>query len=274
VGKAYRVAGRTYVPSERKVVGQVGMASWYGAAFHGRKTANGEIFDRHSLSAAHPTMPLPSYARVTNLSNGRSIVVRVNDRGPFHGGRIIDVSQRVADALDFRRFGTARVRVDQIGTARLAGSDDRQLLATLKTDGTPASYAGGSSPPILLAAAREIAPRPSPSAPTAPRVAQPEIPPAVAAAAPAAAQPPAGAKVAVPLPPDRPFDLGAPDRRVASAAAAPRVPLLRLAAHRPPGPPPRSLAGASFYAPPEMKPAPLQRGSEAFRPLYNLGFRP
>jgi rare lipoprotein A len=84
VGKPYKIAGQTYYPNE-KPYAAVGTASWYGSDFHGRKTANGEVFDRESISAAHPTMPLPSYARVTNLRNSRSIVVRVNDRGPYHG---------------------------------------------------------------------------------------------------------------------------------------------------------------------------------------------
>ena len=123
VGKPYTIAGRTYYPSERPF-SATGTASWYGADFHGRRTANGEIFDRKSISAAHPTMPLPSYARVTNLRNARSIVVRVNDRGPYHGGRVMDVSQRVAEALDFHSVGTARVKVEWIGRADIAGDDD------------------------------------------------------------------------------------------------------------------------------------------------------
>ena len=100
------------------------MASWYGAAFHGRRTANGEVYDMASLSAAHPTMPLPSYARVTNLGNGYSVIVRVNDRGPYHAGRVMDVSSRVADVLDMKAMGTARVKVDYVGAAPMEGSDD------------------------------------------------------------------------------------------------------------------------------------------------------
>jgi rare lipoprotein A len=149
VGKPYKIAGQTYVPSE-KPFAAVGSASWYGSDFHGRRTANGEIFDRESISAAHPTMPLPSYARVTNLKNTRSIVVRVNDRGPYHGGRVMDVSQRVAEALDFRSAGTARVKVEWIGRANLAGDDDARLLATLRDDGEPASLDGAA--PVMTAA--------------------------------------------------------------------------------------------------------------------------
>jgi rare lipoprotein A len=151
VGKTYTVAGKSYTPREMKGYSAVGMASWYGEAFHGRRTANGEVYDMASISAAHPTMPLPSYARVTNLRNHRSMMVRVNDRGPFHGGRVMDVSERVAYYLDFKRSGTAKIKIDYIGPASIAGSDDRKLLATLRTeDGAPA-IAGQS--PVMLASA-------------------------------------------------------------------------------------------------------------------------
>jgi len=117
----------------------VGLASWYGSEVHGHPTADGEIFNMRSLSAAHRTMPLPSYARVTNLGNGRSIVVRVNDRGPFVRGRILDVSARVAKLLDFNRRGVVKVRLDYIGKAPPAGSDEPALLASLQTGGAPAA---------------------------------------------------------------------------------------------------------------------------------------
>lgn len=137
VGKPYVVAGRTYVPEEDPNYRAEGLASWYGDAFHGRLTANGEVFDMTSLTAAHPTMPLPSYARVTNLANGKSVIVRVNDRGPYHGNRLIDVSNTAAKLLEFRENGIGRVRVEYVGRAPLEGSDDRQLMATLRT-GVPA----------------------------------------------------------------------------------------------------------------------------------------
>lgn len=137
VGKPYSVAGRTYVPEDNANYRAEGLASWYGDDFHGRLTANGEVFDMTSLSAAHPTMPLPSYARVTNLANGKSVIVRVNDRGPYHGNRLIDVSHNAANLLEFRQNGIGRVRVEYVGRAPLEGSDDRQLLATLRT-GEPA----------------------------------------------------------------------------------------------------------------------------------------
>lgn len=205
VGKPYTIAGRTYYPSERPY-SAVGLASWYGSDFHGRRTANGEVFDKMSVSAAHPTMPLPSYARITNLRNHRSMIVRVNDRGPYHANRVMDVSEQVAEALEFRRVGTARVKVDFVGRAALAGSDDSKLMATLRTDGTLAGLgregAGitevaqaepetptrlASARPVPVAARAEVADRDEETA------AEPFHAPKLAAA---------------PLPPSRPFDLG------------------------------------------------------------------
>jgi rare lipoprotein A len=152
VGKPYKIAGKTYYPSE-KPFSAVGTASWYGSDFHGRRTANGEVFDRASITAAHPTMPLPSYARVTNLKNARSIIVRVNDRGPYHGGRVMDVSQRVAEALDFRTAGKAKVKVEWIGRANIAGDEDAKLLATLRDD-APATLEPEGLGPVIASALR------------------------------------------------------------------------------------------------------------------------
>ena len=155
VGRPYTVAGHRYYPAENPSYTAVGMASWYGAAFHGRRTANGEVYDMASLSAAHPTMPLPSYARVTNLGNGYSVIVRVNDRGPYHAGRVMDVSSRVADVLDMKAMGTAKVKVDYVGPAPIEGSDDSQLLASLRTDGSPANMMGYSAPVMMANAAAD-----------------------------------------------------------------------------------------------------------------------
>ncbi len=132
VGAPYFVGGRMYVPQYDPHYKAVGLASWYGEDFHGRYTANGEVFDLDGITAAHPTMPLPSYARVTNLANGRSIIVRVNDRGPYAHNRLIDLSVRAAKLLDFYRRGTTMVRVEYVGPAPLQGSDDRVLEATLR----------------------------------------------------------------------------------------------------------------------------------------------
>lgn len=133
VGKPYTVAGRLYVPEENTSYRAEGMASWYGDKFHGRLTANGEVFDMTSMTAAHPTLPMPSYVRVTNVRNAKSVIVRVNDRGPYHGNRVIDVSHRAAKLLEFDGHGVARVRVEYVGRAPLEGSDDAQLVATLRT---------------------------------------------------------------------------------------------------------------------------------------------
>ena len=132
VGKPYRVAGRTIHPKEDPDYRAVGVASWYGSSFQGRCTANGEIFDMHALSAAHPTLPLPSYVRVTNLANRRSVVVRVNDRGPFGHGRVIDVSKRTAEMLGFIRAGKTKVHVEYVGLADLDGQDESLLLASYR----------------------------------------------------------------------------------------------------------------------------------------------
>jgi rare lipoprotein A len=152
VGKPYVVAGRTYVPEADPNYEAVGLASWYGDDFHGRYTANGEIFDMNAITAAHPTLPLPSYVRVTNLSNRHSIVVRVNDRGPYHGNRVIDLSHKTATLLGFRGRGIAKVKVEYVGRAPLAGSDDRKLMATLR-DGGPAD-----AKPVMVASAKPFAP--------------------------------------------------------------------------------------------------------------------
>ncbi|MEX1060220.1 MAG: septal ring lytic transglycosylase RlpA family protein [Methyloceanibacter sp.] len=131
IGKPYQIAGLWYTPREEPGYDRVGSASWYGELFHGRRTANGEIYDMDRLSAAHPTLPLPIYARVTNLNNGRSIAVRVNDRGPYARDRVIDLSRRSAELLGFRNHGTATVRVRYLGRAPLNGDDsyERRYLA-------------------------------------------------------------------------------------------------------------------------------------------------
>ena len=159
IGKPYTVAGRVYVPEEDLNYREEGMASWYGDDFHGRLTANGEVFDMASLTAAHPTLPMPCYARVTNMRNGKSLIVRVNDRGPYHGNRLIDVSNKAAELLEFKGSGVARVRVEYVARAPLEGSDDRQLMATLRT-GEPAP-----SPSLVrVASARPFVPENLPGA--------------------------------------------------------------------------------------------------------------
>lgn len=122
-GDPYQVGGIWYVPHEQPDYDQTGIASWYGDAFQMKATANGEIFDLNQFSAAHTTLPLPSMVEVTNLANGRKLTVRVNDRGPFVGGRIIDLSHAAARELGYDRQGTARVRVRYVGPAPLGGPE-------------------------------------------------------------------------------------------------------------------------------------------------------
>lgn len=155
VGKPYTVRGKVYVPEENPEYAASGKASWYGANFHGRQTANGELFDQYAFSAAHPTMPLPSYARVTNLDNGSSMIVRVNDRGPFAHNRIIDVSSRTADMLGFKEVGVANVKVEYVGKANLAGSDEKFLMASYRTPGAPEVVPGATQPGTMIAMAEE-----------------------------------------------------------------------------------------------------------------------
>ena len=191
VGKPYTVAGRVYVPEEDANYHEEGLASWYGNDFHGRLTANGEVFDMDALTAAHPTLPMPCYARVTNLSNGKSLIVRVNDRGPYHGNRLIDVSNKAAELLEFKGNGLARVRVESVGRAPLEGSDDRQLMATLRT-GVPAP-----SPSLVrVASARSFVPEISHGRPI---------------------------RGEVPMPEERPFDLGNTSADLASINATSEI---------------------------------------------------
>lgn len=138
VGKPYQVAGRWFEPKEQPGYDRKGTASWYGEAFNRRKTSNGEWFDMNRLTAAHATLPLPSYVKVTNLENGREIVVRVNDRGPFVNTRVLDLSKQAATALGYKDKGTAQVRVQYIGPAPL--NDNGSHLVAMNKElqrGTP-----------------------------------------------------------------------------------------------------------------------------------------
>lgn len=128
--KPYQILGRSYRPFVEDIAfTEQGIASWYGTAFHGRRTANGEVYDMHAMTAAHPTMPLPSYARVRNPANGREVVVRVNDRGPFHGGRVIDLSFVAAQKLDIRGVGAVEVRRITFDEIRRAQVVEEALLS-------------------------------------------------------------------------------------------------------------------------------------------------
>lgn len=195
IGKPYTIGGKQYVPQDNPNYVAEGTASWYGKDFHGRKTANGEIFDMDSVSAAHKTLPLPSYVRVTNLSNKRSIIVRVNNRGPFVGDRLIDLSYRTAELLGFQGNGLAKVRVEYVGRAPLDGSDDKKLALTLRDDGKPAELNGNSG--VMVASARSFVPEVK------------EVMPRSQSA---------------PLPLSRPYDLGEPAGAPRADAPAPSRP--------------------------------------------------
>jgi rare lipoprotein A len=211
IGVPYVVGGRTYVPEENVRYRSEGIASWYGSDFHGRLTANGEVYDKDGISAAHPTLPMPCYARVTNLANGRSIVVRVNDRGPYAKDRVIDLSSRTAELLGYKGNGVARVRVEYVGPAPLEGSDDRRLMATLRYDGQPAPAPSS----VLLASNSPYMP--------------------------------ARRGTFVPVPPERPFELGDPEPR-AAAEEAPRQAATRNSPWQSSGSMNAPPANASSYA--------------------------
>lgn len=165
VGSPYQIKDIWYYPAEDYEYTETGIASWYGPKFHGKKTANGEIFNQNDLTAAHRTLPLPSAVRVTNLENGRSLVLRINDRGPFARGRIIDVSRRGAQLLDFERNGTAKVRVDilpdesrQLKVAAINGGEQQLQVAASPREAVvskplPASGASAGTAPVQTPAA-------------------------------------------------------------------------------------------------------------------------
>lgn len=163
--RPYQIRGRWYRPAEQPDYDEVGMASWYGDQFHGRPTATGERFDMNALTAAHKTLPLPGLVEVTNLANGRRVVLRVNDRGPFVDGRIIDLSRGAADALDLRRAGVGEVRVRYLGRApRLGGGAPLQYAEAAPAARGPAPYLPVAPP--APAVAPEAAPSVPPPAPT------------------------------------------------------------------------------------------------------------
>jgi rare lipoprotein A len=149
--KPYTALGRTYTPLSGDVsFSQRGMASWYGRQFHGNRTASGEIYDMLGMTAAHPTLPLPSYVRVTNVRNGRSVIVRVNDRGPFKHDRVIDLSYAAAAKLGIAAMGTGEVEIERITTAQIASGDYRRgrsgVSSTVAAVAPPASTARATAP--------------------------------------------------------------------------------------------------------------------------------
>jgi peptidoglycan lytic transglycosylase len=177
IGQPYQIDGTWYYPAEDWTYDETGIASWYGEQFHGKYTANGEIFDLNELTGAHRTLPMPSIVRVTNLENGRSIEVRVNDRGPYARGRIIDLSRRAAQLLGYEAQGTAKVRVqllvpETIQAASLAGrrGTEPELAAAAAPPPQPAPVRAVAAellapPPGVAVAANKPVPLPPPPAP-------------------------------------------------------------------------------------------------------------
>jgi len=185
VGAPYTIDGVTYTPMEEFTHAETGIASWYGPGFHGKYTANGEVYDQSDKTAAHRTLQMPSVVRVTNLDNGRSTVVRVNDRGPYARGRVIDVSRAAAEELNMTHSGTAHVRIEQLGMesqglkdiALNGGGPDEQRAALDKF------IAGRRGPPPVAATAQAVPPptppvtvQPTPTPPPAPVLPTPRSP--------------------------------------------------------------------------------------------------
>ncbi|KQT48683.1 hypothetical protein ASG43_07375 [Aureimonas sp. Leaf454] len=158
VGKPYKVRGKWYYPKDEPGYVKSGNASWYGASFHGRLTANGEVYDMFGLSAAHPTFPLPSYAKVTNLKTGAEVMVRVNDRGPYHDGRVMDLSSRAAELLGYKQDGVGRIKVEYAGRAPLEGDDTKMLMASYRP-GNVRAIDDGLASGVMIAMNEERAPR-------------------------------------------------------------------------------------------------------------------
>ena len=163
--RPYQIRGRWYHPAEQPDYEETGLASWYGDQFHGRPTATGERFDMNALTAAHKTLPLPGLVEVTNLANDRRIVVRVNDRGPFVDGRIIDLSRGAADALDLRSAGVGEVRVRYLGPAPRLGGGTVLHQAEARPPSPPRARPPAPGPVPYLASA---APTPAPAPVAAP----------------------------------------------------------------------------------------------------------
>ncbi|HNW62472.1 MAG TPA: septal ring lytic transglycosylase RlpA family protein [Piscinibacter sp.] len=169
--KPYEVLGQNYTPmTQDRSFSERGLASWYGRKFHGRRTASGEVYDMYAMTAAHPTLPLPSYARIRNPANGREIIVRVNDRGPFHKGRIVDLSYTAALKLDLLR-GVAPVELERITFAEIrSGAWRRDAAPTVVARAPAAEAVPANAAPAVAAAAAPLDVAPPPMAPPEPEV--------------------------------------------------------------------------------------------------------
>jgi len=260
----YVVLGKTYrVLDSAKGYDEVGTASFYGNKFHGRRTSNLEVYDMYAFTAAHKTLPLPSFARVTNLANGRSVVVRVNDRGPFHDGRIIDLSYAAAVKLGVDRAGTARVEVQGLVPGEDARLDEGMLASAAKT--APAPEAGGATAAMPLPPADAVVSEALPSAPHADAPTPTAIDRLVAAlpiaTATASERPPAPASI----------DAGPASPSPSAAAPAPDGPSFQLATFADRGNAERALARVNAAG---IAGARLDAGESAGRAVWRLRVGP
>ena len=167
-GPPYQVEGKWYVPTYEPNYDEVGIASWYGPTFHGKDAASGEQFDENAMTAAHPTLPIPSLVRVTNLENGKSVIVRLNDRGPFVDDRIIDLSTKAGQALDMHAKGTAKVRVQYVGPAPAAPNSLPVQSSQIQATPVPVSPVQAAVPAVQPVIATQPASEPPPSFVTQP----------------------------------------------------------------------------------------------------------
>jgi rare lipoprotein A len=235
VGKPYQIKGIWYYPRVDYGYDEVGIASWYGPGFHGEQTANGEVYDMNDMTAAHKTLPMPSIVRVTNLENGRTIKLRINDRGPFVGERIIDVSRRGAQLLGFYGAGTARVRV------QIEAEESQELAAALT--GVPVASIGAAAMPSTV-----YAPPAAPAAEPTPVVAAAVLPPVDPSPQMGWAEPPpvmSGSGANDDLPPDP--RLAAAAQPVDEVLAEPLPPAALPAAVRGSTPAPRTAAASPLH---------------------------
>ncbi|WP_321382939.1 septal ring lytic transglycosylase RlpA family protein [Rhizobium sp.] len=286
IGDPYVVAGKVYKPRENPNYDATGLASWYGSAFHGRYTANGEVYDQYSISAAHPTMPLPSYARVTNLDTGSSVIVRVNDRGPFHENRLIDLSDKAAELLDVKGHGTAHVRVKYVGPADMSGHDMPYLMASYVRKGQRGPgidpMGGGQIASGVMVASNSPLQNffgrfagPTESSQPAQKAAKPSVQPSVVSTY---SKTSSSHVASAPLPmepPPMPAMRAAPAAPRAAVAVAPiqqraPAPAVSMARNEP--------MPAAAYAPKSMKPAPVKpvapRSSNGLPPGWIVGPAP
>jgi rare lipoprotein A len=212
IGEPYQEEGVWYYPQEQPDYDETGIASWYGGEFHGHRTANGEIFDANGLTAAHPTLPMPVNVRVTNLENGKALVLRVNDRGPFRRGRIIDVSAHAAQLLGFYGKGTAKVRVTYLARADLPGAPADTMTETAVA-AAPAVAAAVPTATVQVASLDPVVATPATT--PSPQTASDDVPPASASSA----DPPSPA----PERPDATLEAKADEPPIATSVAGPAV---------------------------------------------------